>query len=120
MHGRRPYDWDKVLDDLPKLDVIETVNLLSRDNIIIIVSGRDGIAEEDTKTWLKKHKVKYNSFFIRPKGDNRKDTIIKEEIYNNNIKHNFNVVGVFDDRDCVVATWRHLGLTCFQVNYGDF
>jgi hypothetical protein len=27
---------------------------------------------------------------------------------------------MFDDRDKVVQMWRNNGLTCFQVNYGNF
>jgi len=70
--------------------------------------------------WMAKHGMTYNHFYIRPEGDCRKDTLIKEEIYDNHIKGKYNVLGVFDDRDQVVHMWRHLGLTVFQVNYGAF
>ena len=30
------------------------------------------------------------------------------------------VVCSFDDRDKVVQMWRDNGITCFQVNYGNF
>jgi len=121
MHNRRPYQWDKVGDDLPKQDVINIVNALyAQHNEIIICSGRDGISKEDTVEWLNKHKVSFDHFYIRPEGDSRKDTLIKEEIYNNHIKGKFNVMGVIDDRDQVVHMWRQLGLTVLQVNYGSF
>jgi hypothetical protein len=32
----------------------------------------------------------------------------------------YNVLLVLDDRFSVVSKWRELGLTCFQVNAGDF
>ena len=32
----------------------------------------------------------------------------------------YNVAFVLDDRDQVVRVWRDLGLTCLQVDYGDF
>ena len=38
----------------------------------------------------------------------------------NHINGKYNVLGVFDDRDQVVSVWRSLGLTCFQVNWGNF
>ena len=57
---------------------------------------------------------------MRATGDFRPDSVVKEEIYNNHIKDNYYVAGVFDDRDSVVKLWRDLGLTCFQVYYGDF
>jgi hypothetical protein len=30
------------------------------------------------------------------------------------------IMCVFDDRDKVVKMWRENGISCFQVNYGDF
>jgi len=30
------------------------------------------------------------------------------------------ILCVFDDRQKVVDMWRKNGITCFQVNYGDF
>jgi len=121
MHNRRPYEWDKVGDDLPKQDIIRIINTLyNAGNKIIICSGRDGVSKDGTAEWLTQHNVNYNKFFIRPAGDCRKDYVIKEEIYNTHIKGKYNVLGVFDDRDQVVFLWRHLGLTCLQVDYGDF
>jgi len=120
MHNRRPFQWDKVGDDLPKQDVINIINALAVDNHIIVCSGRDGVCQQATMQWLHDNGVQYDNFFIRPKGDQRKDTLIKEEIYNNHIKGKFNVLGVIDDRDQVVHMWRHLGLTVLQVNYGNF
>ena len=121
MHNRGPFEWNKVGNDNPKQDVIDIVNALhDAGNTIIICSGRDGISKADTIDWMEKHGVKWDYFYIRPEKDNRKDTIIKKEIYDNEIKGKFNVKGVFDDRNCVVGMWRELGLTVCQVNYGDF
>ncbi len=123
MVNRSPYDWMKVDTDLPKQDVIAVVNALKIANpnvYIIAASGRDGICKDLTSTWLTDNHVLFDKFYIRPEGDNRKDTLIKEEIYHKHIKGNYNVIGVFDDRDQVVHMWRHLGLTVFQVNYGAF
>ncbi len=120
MNGRGPFDWDKVDTDLPKKDVINVVKRLHTNHNVIILSGRDGVCKDMSAAWLEKHGVTYDDFFIRPEGDCRKDTEIKEEIYNNHIKGKYNVIGVFDDRDQVVHMWRHLGLTVFQVNYGAF
>jgi len=121
MNGRGPFEWMKVDTDLPRMDVISVVNTLKdAGHTVIMVSGRDGVCKDLTVQWLADIGVKYDHFYIRPEGDNRKDTLIKEEIYYRHIKDNYNVLGVFDDRDQVVHMWRHLGLTVFQVNYGDF
>lgn len=121
MNGRSPFAWDKVDTDLPKEAVIQVLHSLhARGNKIIICSGRDGSCKEMTEDWFRANGIWWDEFFIRPAGDNRKDYLIKEEIYRNDIEGKFNVLGVFDDRDQVVHVWRHLGLTCFQVDYGDF
>jgi hypothetical protein len=57
---------------------------------------------------------------MRKSGDYRKDYEVKKEIYETYIKDKFNVLCVLDDRQSVVDMWRSLGLTCLQVNYGDF
>jgi len=46
--------------------------------------------------------------------------VVKAEIFDREIRGNWNVEGVFDDRKSVVQFWRSLGLTCFQVADGDF
>ena len=57
---------------------------------------------------------------MRKTGDNRKDSIIKEEIYRNLIEPNYNIEFVLDDRNQVVDMWRRIGLTCLQVADGNF
>ena len=122
MNGKRgPFEWHNVGVDDPDLPVISTLQALkSTGAIILAVSGRDGSCRKETEDWLKKHKVPFDALFMRPAGDFRKDSIIKEEIYNNDIKDNYNIVMVFDDRDQVVETWRKLGLKCAQVEPGQF
>jgi len=120
MHNRRPYDWNKVGDDLPKTDVIDIVNTLSHNNKIIILSGRDGCSQDLTEQWLEKHGVQYDEIYMRAPGDSTVDYKVKEDLYNQHIKGVYNVKGVFDDRDQIVFQWRHLGLTCLQINYGAF
>jgi hypothetical protein len=58
---------------------------------------------------------------MRKAKDNRKDSIIKREIFSEHIHNQYFIEFVLDDRNQVVDTWRKdLKLTCFQVNYGDF
>ena len=57
---------------------------------------------------------------MRSTEDNRKDAVVKREIYDNWIKDKYNVLAVFDDRNQCVDMWRGLGLTCLQVDYGNF
>jgi predicted kinase len=87
----------------------------------IAMSGRDSKHREPTLRFLDKHAFPYDALYMRAEGDNRKDAIVKEEMYEQHIKGRYNVLVVFDDRNQVVDLWRKkLGIPCFQVNYGDF
>ena len=59
--------------------------------------------------------------FMRPQGDSSKDATIKYELFEKHILGRYYVELVVDDRQQVVDMWRRqLGLTCVQVDYGDF
>ncbi len=87
---------------------------------IILMSGREDSCMLQTKKWLADFQVLYDSLLMRKTDDHRKDSIVKKEIYEDNIQGKFNVRFVLDDRDQVVEMWRELGLTCLQVAAGDF
>ena len=56
---------------------------------------------------------------MRKTGDKRRDTEVKEEIYNEFIKDKYNVLTVFDDRPCVVRMWKRLNLMVCDVSRQD-
>lgn len=126
MDGRSPYEWQRVDEDLPNRDIVKIHNVIydtfleAVKGLVFVVSGRDEICREKTEYWLAKHDISYDFLFMRPEGDTRKDTVVKEEIYKKYIEGKYNVIAVFDDRKSVVQTWRELGLTCLQVAEGDF
>lgn len=118
---RKPFDWDKVGEDTPRDNVVMLANLLkSQGYQIINVSGRDGVCMSDTADWYKTHGIPNDAHFQRDEGDQRPDSIIKEEIFWRDIAPNYNVCFVVDDRDQVVKMWRGLGIECWQVQSGDF
>lgn len=121
MNGRGPFEWDKVGSDLPKGEVIELVqHLANTDAEIIFVSGRDSVCRDTTMFWLRTYFPCFKDLFMRPAGDQRDDRIVKQEIYEREIKGKYNVRFVLDDRNKVVDMWRSLGLPCFQVAPGNF
>jgi len=90
-------------------------------NAIIFCSGRDAVCRPETEAWLDLFVgVPYEALFMRPEGDGRKDAVVKREIFDQDIRDSWRIVGVFDDRQQVVRMWRALGLTVFQVAEGDF
>lgn len=115
------YDWKRVGEDIVNEDVRNVLVSLVRDGKnIIVVSGRDSVCRKETIEWLNRKNLPFVNLLMREEGDNRKDNIIKLELYNNFIRDNYNILGVFDDRDSVVKMWRDIGLTCFQVAPGNF
>lgn len=109
--GRSPYDWSDVGQD--SVDEIAKGILLDqyeRGTEIIIVSGRDGICQKETYEWLNENDIPYHRLFMREAGDTRKDTIVKEEIFFEEINGKFDVVVVLDDRPSVCRMWASLGL----------
>lgn len=121
MKDRGPYDWGLVGNDDLNENIAELlVKYRDDDTHILLVSGRDGICFDQTVEWLRKYGVPYDKLFMRDAGDNRKDVIVKQELYQDNILGRYNVKFVLDDRMQVVQMWRMLGLPCYQVQNGDF
>ncbi len=123
--SRSPYDASTAEDDLlnhPVANILEVYNEQDRFDIhVILITGREEKFRPQTENWLRKHKIQYEALYMRPTGDSRKDTVVKKEVYKKNIKDIYDVLFVLEDRDQVVAMWRiELGLTCLQVEYGDF
>lgn len=122
MNGRSPYDMTRVGEDLPNRAVISAVRAMHAAGYgVVYCSGRDDSARADTEAWLDLHvEVPYLALHMRRFGDARKDSVVKKEIFEAEIRDRYAVVGVFDDRMQVVRMWRELGLTVFQVAEGDF
>lgn len=119
---RSPFDGKSCgSDELnePIAEILRTYR--ANGNAIIFMSGRNEEARQVTMDWLAKHNIEYDGLNMRLDGDNRKDSIIKKELFEKYIQGKYFVRFVLDDRDQVVDTWRlDLGLPCLQVNYGDF
>jgi predicted kinase len=125
MQSRHPFDWDRVGEDLPKQPIINTVKALKvAGNEVIFFSGRDEVCRNISREWICEYfdwKPSDFQLFMRKTNDYRKDSDIKFELFNAHIKNKYFVELVVDDRQQVVDMWRRkLGLTCLQVNYGDF
>jgi predicted kinase len=123
--NRIPFDWLRVGEDTPKKNVIRLVQSLKKVGYeIIFFSGRDAICRPQTITWLCLHfgwQETDFQLFMRAIQDNRKDSIIKKELFEKHIANKYFVDFVIDDRDQVVEMWRkELNMTCLQVDYGNF
>lgn len=119
MTKRHAYAWDEVDLDAPIHSSINLLKTLAKSADILIVSGRDGSCEAKTVSWLARHAIPYEHLIMRKPDDTRKDFVVKDEI-RKRIQEDYNILGVFDDRDQVVSTWRSHGIPCYQVDYGAF
>lgn len=121
-------DWDAFydacLDDAPIHDVIKILNIIEwRAAKAIFLTGRPEICRLNTDNWIINYtgiETGKENLFMRKDGDHRPDYIVKREIYEQEIKDKYDVIGVFEDRDSCVKMWRELGLTCFQVADGSY
>lgn len=119
--NRGPFDWDKVTTDLPNRIVIEQIEFhKSKGRKIILLSGRDTSARIKTEQWLNTHNIYCDALYMRKEDDNRKDSIVKLELYNEYIRDKYNVLCIYDDRLQVLDTWYKEGLFTFNVNQGNY
>jgi hypothetical protein len=133
LNGRSPYDASSCDRDPPNRPVVECIKgmyayLVSiapaakkKDVKILFTSGREEKYREPTERFLAEHLpgIPYE-LHMRKTGDQRKDSIIKREMFDNEIRGKWNILFVLDDRNQVVDNWREMGLHCFQVAPGNF
>jgi predicted kinase len=132
LNGRSPYDASTCDNDLPNVPVIECVKAMALQGYkTLFTSGRENKFREPTIKFIEQHcniindatnelKTIDYDLFMRATGDQRKDSIVKSELFDANVVGKYNVVFVLDDRNQVVDFWRRIGLTVFQVAEGNF
>ena len=124
-------DWDiffnpnNIWFDLPNEPVITMAQLLSEKHRIVIFSGRSKATKDETKRWLKKFDVPFDVIKMRPTSNEWKfmpDDELKQHWLDSLFKDEKkqDILCVFDDRQKVVDMWRRNGITCFQVDDGNF
>lgn len=121
---RHQFDYSRVGEDTLNEPVANLLKMYFKAGVkLVFVSGRDDSCINQTRSWIMLN-VDIPNFFelmMRKTGDFRKDSVVKKEIYENEIREKYNVIFVLDDRNQVVEMWRkELGLTVFQVAEGDF
>lgn len=117
------FEYEKVINDEVDFAVRNIVNAFyEKGYTVLFVSGREGttICKELTQRWLDENGFKHHTLLMRKEGDFRRDSIVKQEIYEQHIKDKYVVEFVLDDRDQVVSKWREMGLKCLQVQPGAF
>ena len=126
LNGRSPYKAETCNEDLVNEPVAKLVDAMySQGYAIIFLSGREDKYRPQTLEFLDKA-VKcardwQHLLYMRETGDFRKDSIVKRELFINNVQSKWNVLFVLDDRQQVVDMWRNIaGLKVAQVAEGNF
>lgn len=121
MGDRNPYDASDCEYDKLNHDVFDAMMRHKQSgHAIIICSGRSSQYLPQTDRWLGKMGIQPDLFLMRKEGDTRKDSVVKKEMFINEIAPKYYVNVVYDDRQQVVDMWRDLGLTVFHVADGRF
>lgn len=148
INNRSPYDaTDCDIKDLPNWPVIHTVLAMHAQGFkVIFMSGRDEKYRPETERFIERYCIQRNKENLFENGnqtsvfepihyelymrgqtapnpdklDQRKDSVVKKELFDRYVRGKYNVLFVLDDRNQVVDFWRSIGLTCFQVNPGAF
>lgn len=122
MDGRNPFDAARSDEDKLNQPVAEVLKKFAQNGYnILLVSGREDKFKEPTLRFLEQYEIPFNQLWMRKSKDSRKDSIVKREIFDKLIQDKYFIEFILDDRNQVVDMWRQdLGLTCFQVNYGNF
>ncbi len=119
----KPKRWDRffaeMASDAPIVPLVEVCRSLHASEYrIILLTGRYEQHRSITEKWLERHSVPYHELRMRRDGDKRQDTEAKREMLADSEVDQ--VLMIFEDRTQMVGLWRSLGITCLQVDEGDF
>lgn len=106
-------------DDSPIANTIKVMNAMyAAGHCVIILTGRSDEVEEDSRIWLRNHGAMYDFMIMRKHTDNRKDTVIKEEILREIGLDR--ILAAWDDSPSIIPHFRNIGITTYAVvDYGS-
>ncbi|QFG12904.1 polynucleotide kinase [Arthrobacter phage Mimi] len=119
---RGPFDEHRVGEDAVIEHIADLVRLLHKDGYkIVIMSGRSDACQEQTERWLIENNIPYDDIFMRESGDQRKDSVVKEDLFWNKVAPKYDIEFALDDRQQVVDHTREvLKIPVLQVQPGNF
>lgn len=82
---------------------------------VVILTARSAHYRTDTKTWLHKKGIPYDSLVMRPIDDRRKDKVVKEDLLKEDVLPNFEVKKAFDDKVKNVKMFKKEGIDAKRV-----
>ena len=120
--NRDVYDYSRVLEDVPKKTIINWIRAnVDDETVLIFLTGRDDICENDTITWLQKYilfNFKSNDWVLlmRRTGDFSKSFECKKELYMTKVEPYYNIQFTIDDMEKNTNMWKNdCGLKTYLV-----
>lgn len=77
---------------------------------ILVVTSRPEDQRKDTQQFLKENKIPAEKVLMRPKGNDKKDSKVKKDLYKKNIKGKYKVEKAYDDKHSNVKMFRKEGI----------
>lgn len=113
------YDYTQVHRDIPIAHTVKVVQKLAVDSAIIVLSGRDSDCITETADWLLANGVNFTELHMRASGDKRPDYLVKCELFDQQLRDRFHILGAFDDRLQVCRLWHRLGVPLMRLGVPD-
>lgn len=117
---KSPYNRDFENDDINI--ALRNILLQYNHNHLFFFSGRNGKFKDQTIQFLDRcgFSDKYYTLIMRDEKDMRRDSEVKLQMFDENIRGKYNVNCVFDDRLQVIEeVWNLLGVFVFNCNQGN-
>lgn len=85
---------------------------------VIILTGHSDEVQSESELWLQRYGAMYDFMIMRRHDDNRKDTVIKEEVLREIGLER--IIVAWDDSPSVIPHFRNVGITTYAVtDHGD-
>lgn len=125
IHWGKFFDPENINLDEPNWSVIEMFYAMKdRGHQVVIFSGRSDGTKEATQKWLENYGIQPDMLVMRDSSTRETmfmpDDKLKLGWLNEYFPDRNQILCIFDDRDKVVRMWRDQGLSCFQVEEGNF
>lgn len=98
--------FDEMDKDIPNNWCVKLINGMLSQCKVLICSARPDDYRQKTKEWLEKNYIQYDELIMRPRGDFRSDEVIKEIMYEFEVKTRYNLLFSVDDRKQVIDMMR--------------
>lgn len=113
-----PAFFEEAKNDKPVAHVVSLVNtMFTNGHYICLLTGRPDNHRLDTIEWMKTHGIQFDELLMRPYKDNRLDSIVKAELFRDNLSVvKSQILCAFEDRLHVAEMWRELGIPVLLCN----